>query len=925
MRPLRFRDGNRPLVTALLIGLLGANGGAERARAGNEQKNLQLEVTINNVRANMISSFILLPDGRMAATRNELEELGLRIDAAKRPTDVVLLDELPTVTYKYDEPRQRIAITVDNAQRLGRSFDLRPSEITKAANRSDWGTVLNYNLLASSGNLSLVQPLSFGGASLTLNSRMFSPYGTFEQSQIIQATTLNQTNFVRLDTAYRYSDQERMITYRAGDAISGGLTWTRPVRLGGLQAQSNFALRPDLITMPLPNLGGTAALPSTVDVYVNNMKTFTQEIGAGPFTLNNVPLMSGAGNAQLVIRDSSGQETRTTVPFYATASLLAPGLTSWSVEAGFPRVSYGSTLDTYVQTPVGSATVRRGMTDMLTLEGHVEGGAGLIQGGFGATTKLGTLGVLNAALSASSYSQNFGGQGYLSIETQFGSLLLNASTQRSFGEYADLAAVTARLQNLTNTSIQSWLGLFSFMPVTSPSASGITPIFVNFAPPRAIDRVSLSTPLPFDRKASLVTSLIHSIDGGGLESAILTTTYTRALPYRASLFATTYHDFNAQLGTGVMIGVSMPLGDSASLATSVAKGPGGTVGSLEATKPLAPEIGSYGWRVRDNEGAATYREAALSYRANAFTTQMTASSDVNGARGIMELRGAIATLDRDIFLTNWVDDSFAVVKTGMPGVKVLHENRPIGQTDNAGVLLVPSLRSYQRNKISIDVTNMPVDTQVETTREFIAPADQSGVLVNFHGRRDVESALVVFVQPNGDFVPAGSIGRANEGDEFVIGYDGQAFIKNLRAANTAVLETRDGNCRATFDFAPKPGEQVRIGPVACISGGEVSAEAARPPAPVAAGTNSGPIALSARTTPGQPLRIAIADPTAEPPIDSSARPTLVRTNNLSAQRPGKPRTRHANASCIYAAENVDVWRWLQSTNASTLRRCDIMP
>ena len=64
------------------------------------------------------------------------------------------------------------------------------------------------------------------------------------------------------------------MSYRAGDTISGRtLAWTRPIRLGGLQVQRNFALRPDLVTLPLPSYSGSAAVPSTVDVYVNNIKS----------------------------------------------------------------------------------------------------------------------------------------------------------------------------------------------------------------------------------------------------------------------------------------------------------------------------------------------------------------------------------------------------------------------------------------------------------------------------------------------------------------------------------------------------------------------------------------------------------------------------------------------------------------------------
>ena len=71
----------------------------------------------------------------------------------------------------------------------------------------------------------------------------------------------------RLNTTWSYSDPERLITYRAGDFVSGGLPWTRPVFLGGMQVQRNFTLRPDLVTLPVPILSGHCGGPSTLEVY----------------------------------------------------------------------------------------------------------------------------------------------------------------------------------------------------------------------------------------------------------------------------------------------------------------------------------------------------------------------------------------------------------------------------------------------------------------------------------------------------------------------------------------------------------------------------------------------------------------------------------------------------------------------------------
>src|ERR1041385_7977136 len=244
-----------------------------------------------------------------------------------------------------------------------------------------------------------------------------------------------------------------------------------------------------------------------VDVYVNNIKTFSQDIGAGPFSLNNVPLVSGSGNAQLVIRDSSGHETKTVLPFYASPNLLAPGLSSWSVEGGLPRLSYGSGSDAYVQSPVGSVTLRRGIFDWLTVESHAEGGAGIGNGGLGAAFKTGTFGAAAIAASASFGSGDTGFQTYASYETRLFGLNINASSQRTFGAYDDLASATARLQNFSVNPLQYPYGIFgtstNYLGYLQPAIlnAPLMPIYANARPPRILDRVTVSAPLAFDVKS----------------------------------------------------------------------------------------------------------------------------------------------------------------------------------------------------------------------------------------------------------------------------------------------------------------------------------------------------------------------------------------------------------------------------------------
>jgi outer membrane usher protein len=186
-------------------------------------------------------------------------------------------------------------------------------------------------------------------------------------------------------------------------------------------------------------------------------------------------------------------------------------------------------------------------------------------------------------------------------------------------------------------------------------------------------------------------------------------------------------------------------------------------------------------------------------------------------RATAEVDGSIALAGGGVFLANRIDDAFAVVDVGAPGVAVSHENRTIGVTDSSGRLLVPYLLSWQRNAIQIDPKNLPIDADVRSTRNVVVPADSSGVVVKFGVTRHSDAALVVLVEQDGKPVPVTSQGKLEKGGEtFVVGYDGQAYVQGLSSQNRVVIRRPDNStCRAEFAYTPKPGEQVLIKDVVC--------------------------------------------------------------------------------------------------------------
>jgi outer membrane usher protein len=354
---------------------------------------------------------------------------------------VVFLDQIPKLTFHYDDARQSVALTLPDELRLPRIYDARNVQ-KRLAPTSDTGLLVNYTLFAGSVEDLSRWELGFSGANASLDAHLFSPLGVLNQSGIVGTTTFSNASALRLESDYTYSDPDHALTYRAGDTISGGLAWTRPIRMGGLQVQRDFTLRSDLVTAPLPQISGTAAVPSSVDVFVNGTRTYSQEVAPGPFSLTNLPLIAQNGVAQVVVRDATGREVDTSLSLFNPGRLLAPGLVDFSVETGLERLNYGSASDDYGREPIGSASLRGGFSDWFTGEAHAEGGGGLANAGGGALTRFASYGILTTALSASHYAGHIGLQAYGSYEWQSPWLSVQIGSQRTFGTYLDLASIT---------------------------------------------------------------------------------------------------------------------------------------------------------------------------------------------------------------------------------------------------------------------------------------------------------------------------------------------------------------------------------------------------------------------------------------------------------------------------------------------------
>lgn len=786
------------LTLLTLAGLVpaGAAPRAETASASRTEEAMQLylSVIVNGEDRHVVANFALHADHRMSSPRAELVQLGFRL--AETEGDGIFLEDLPGLTYAYDEQTQTITFTAkDDA--------LEPNRVsghggrTLLAPQPGYGSVLNYSVYATTPDTLLDEGLTLSGASLSVDHRIYTPYGVLNNSGAIrtEGLTYDGASAVRTDTYFNYVDQEKMVSYSAGDVISSSLPWARSVRLGGVQVKRDFGVRSDIITTPLLSASGSAAVPSSVDVYVGNVRTFSGHVDPGPFVLTDMPVIDRRGDARIVLRDVSGRETEMSVPFYAAQDLLKTGVLDYSVEAGFAREDFGEQSFSYNADPAAVASLRYGLTDTVTIEAHAEGKSDLLMAGAGLSTVLFDRAEVSITAGGSLHDGETGAFVYGRLATEIGGIDVNLSSFRSFGDFADLAYVTG---------------------VDGLGKDKVMQDYAYLAPARALDVASLGIPLYFD-DSTLNLSLIHSLRADE-EDLILSAGYSRDLGWHdASIHLNGFMDFGDDGGLGLVAGLSMPLGGGRSMRAGVARDThGGILPSASIRKPLGSEIGSYGYNV-DETGADIYGTSGAggSYRTSFGVAEARLRANDGRVTASASFDGALVMAGGGVFASNSVHDGFAVVDAGVADVPVMLQNRVVGKTGRNGKALVPGLRSYASNKVSIDVATLPVDANVSATDEVVVPARRSGVSVNFRGG-DSASALVILKDVLGKDVAPGAAVTLNGGsEESFVGYDGQLWLEGLNAQNSISVETADGHCTASFAYAPQPGSQVTIDPVEC--------------------------------------------------------------------------------------------------------------
>ena len=598
---------------------------------------------------------------------------------------------------------------------------------------------------------------------------------------------LGPRGYVRLETTFSRDFPDSNMSLRLGDSTTRTGSWGRQVYFGGVQLAKNFTLQPGFITQPIPTLAGSATAPSTVDLYINDSLRQTSQVPSGPFTVDNFPLLTGSGQARLVVRDVLGRETVLVQDFFTHSNLLKQGLSDWSFEAGAVRNNLGTDSADYGER-FGSGLLRYGITNGLTLESRAEGSGRTLNGGLGFTAALPDQVLGQVALSGS--KDDFNGTGSAWIVGAEHTSLKHGFTARAEGATADYRRI----------------GQFDVNP-TYRRQSLLSYTY-------SMDRYGYLG-LAYARTDSWTTSEpITSYTGN----------YTVSIGQRNTLTFTVTHIANPGSANAVGMSLVVPLDTRTTVAasTTTRSGGGGTNGGTDgyvsASQSLGVGSGS-AWRaLAGHRDGQNYGEGGLYYQGSHGLVTLDASgSDIQQTARLGAV-GGLVVADGRAFASRRIQDSFAVVEVpGYSDIGVGYQSAVISRTDSSGAALVPGLMPYRQNSIRLDPNELPISAELDTIEMVTVPPARSGVLVKFPVRSG-RGALIAIVLDDGQAAPAGAqIELEGDTKEFFVARRGEAFITGLQAKNTLRLKWNGQACSMSVELpAEAKGDEIaRVGPVTC--------------------------------------------------------------------------------------------------------------
>jgi len=627
--------------------------------------------------------------------------------------------------------------------------------------------------------------------------------------------------FVRLMTAAQRDQPEALRRWTLGDILTSAPALAGSVNLGGLTLTRHDGMDPYRLRYPQGAVQGQASLPSEVEVYVDGQRVRTERVRPGEFEIRDLTTQQGARAVQVLVRDPFGRVRQYDYALYTSDQLLPRGEHDYQYALGALRRGYGSHSFDY-GAPALSGWHRWGASDALTLGGHVQARAGLLNMGGGTTATLGAAGVLSldAAVSQVHPATPGGSPRAHALQAQYGYDThrwgLGLSARREAPGYA----VLDESRTLSN---RAWSGTVQASRTLADGS--VLSASRSLTTVHSADRISVPAGWRLaDTEPRRSTTLA----------------YARFWPsLRASLrvAASRIHDSQG-VRNELTAGLTISLEGPRLLTVAAGHDSGGSTQAVQLSQPLPPGEG-WGWEVgteRDARqgqdgpgdrstrwhGTAQLNARHLQWRGD---LQHHAGPGKGADEWHVAASGGVAWIGGGWHATRPVQDAHALVQVGrLEGVPVRVNGLAVGETDARGQLFVPQVTAWQEVEFTIDPRHLPIDQSVPRVSRRVVLPDRGGAVIDFQARRVQAVAARLVHAAHGPSVPLPQatirLQAGGQQVEATTGREGEIYLENLPAGTYRGLALPPGMDEAAacrFELRVPASDEVVIdaGDLAC--------------------------------------------------------------------------------------------------------------
>ncbi len=528
--------------------------------------------------------------------------------------------------------------------------------------------------------------------------------------------------FKRRGTRLIRDFEDQAIRATAGDVYTLGTSMqATPDILGVSLERSVSKLQPGRNTRSTSRRTFRLERPSNVDVVVNGLSVRKLRLDPGDYNLSDLPVSAGSNDLVLLIEDDVGHTEKLEFSLFSDSELLPEGLSEWSLAAGVLSGFETGEPDYETDRPFMSGFYRRGLSERLTGEAHMQGDGETMMGGTGVLFG-GSLGLF-ALEAAASMQREGGGGAAFSGDYSLANIEDGYGRPHSVRLSAKLRTPEFVLPDQEDRDGGDWLALSASygtqLPLNVAASLSAAYGFGEFYGEDSYG-ADLRLSRPFGRDLSMAVGAGYHVRDREDDDL----TVSLRLQYRPDAHSDIAAAYDTRSGLSTL-----------SATREFGQGVGGWQTSIDITHERPDDDFS----ARGSDDISLNAAAHFTgNRANVSVSQdsrfLGLDGDMRDQRTSLRLETAIAVADGHVAVGRPVSNGFAIVS---PHHGLVDNTISVGKatggyqarTDLLGPALLPSIPSFTLNRIEYDVADLPSGYDLGDGVFDLRPGHKSGYVL----------------------------------------------------------------------------------------------------------------------------------------------------------------------------------------------------